>query len=242
MAAYHALPSLGFSRQEHWSGLPFPSPMHESEKWKWSHSAVSDSSPPHGPQPTRLLHPWDFPSKSTGVGCHCLLRFNLYFQANSWGSSNCHQKEELSSQNYGRTGKQERGKVARRSADPEGWGMGPLWPAQQSLGAWEKAQLSWGLEVLPPPPWQLATMGLLAKWVSLSSVRVCVTPWTVAHQAPLSMWFSRQEHWSGLPLPPPRYLPDPGIEPRSLALLVDSLPFESCDQQSTNPFRHFYPP
>ena len=36
-------PSLGFSRQEHWSGLPFPSPMHESEKWKWSHSVVSDS-------------------------------------------------------------------------------------------------------------------------------------------------------------------------------------------------------
>ena len=37
------LPSLGFSRQEHWSGLPFPSPMHESEKWKWSRSVVSDS-------------------------------------------------------------------------------------------------------------------------------------------------------------------------------------------------------
>ena len=36
MAAHQALPSLGFSRQEHWSGLPFPSPMHESEKWKWS--------------------------------------------------------------------------------------------------------------------------------------------------------------------------------------------------------------
>ena len=36
-------PSLGFSRQEHWSGLPFPSPMHESEKWKWSCSVVSDS-------------------------------------------------------------------------------------------------------------------------------------------------------------------------------------------------------
>ena len=36
-------PSLGFSRQEHWSGLPFPPPMHESEKWKWSHSVVSDS-------------------------------------------------------------------------------------------------------------------------------------------------------------------------------------------------------
>ena len=42
MAAHQASPSLGFSRQEHWSGLPFPSPMHESEKWKWSHSVVSD--------------------------------------------------------------------------------------------------------------------------------------------------------------------------------------------------------
>ena len=67
-------PSLGFSREEHWSGLPFPFPMHESEKWKWSRSAVSDSQRPHGLQPTRLLRPWDFPGKSTGVGCHYLLR------------------------------------------------------------------------------------------------------------------------------------------------------------------------
>ena len=43
MAALQAPPSLGFSRQEHWSGLPFPSPMHESEKWKWSRSVESDS-------------------------------------------------------------------------------------------------------------------------------------------------------------------------------------------------------
>ena len=55
MAAHQAPPSLGFSRQEHWSGLPFPSPVHESEKWKWSHSVVSDSSRPHWLQPTRLL-------------------------------------------------------------------------------------------------------------------------------------------------------------------------------------------
>ena len=47
--------------------------MHESEKWKWSHSVVSNSSRPHGLQPTRLLHPWDLPGKSTGVGCHCPL-------------------------------------------------------------------------------------------------------------------------------------------------------------------------
>ena len=73
MAAHQAPPSLGFSRQEHWSGLPFPSPMHETEKWKWSRSVISDSSRPHGLQPTRLLHPWDSPGKSTGVGCQCLL-------------------------------------------------------------------------------------------------------------------------------------------------------------------------
>ena len=45
-AAQQALLSLGFSRQEHWSGLPLPSPMHESEKWKWSRSVVSDSIDP----------------------------------------------------------------------------------------------------------------------------------------------------------------------------------------------------
>ena len=66
-AAHQAPPSLGFSRQEPWSGLPFPSPMHESETWKWSRSVVSDSSRPHGLQHTRLLRPWDSPGKSSGV-------------------------------------------------------------------------------------------------------------------------------------------------------------------------------
>ena len=120
---------MGFSKQDYWSGLPFPPPgdfltrdwtcvswisydaaakslqscptlyapldgsppgsaipgilqtrtlewaavIHESEKWKSSHSVMSDSSRPHGVQPTRLFCPWDFPGKSTGVGCHCLL-------------------------------------------------------------------------------------------------------------------------------------------------------------------------
>ena len=54
--------------------------MQESEKWKWSRSVVYDSSRPHGLQPTRLLHPWDFPGKSTGVGCHCLLPCFVYAQ------------------------------------------------------------------------------------------------------------------------------------------------------------------
>jgi len=77
MAAHQAPPSLGFSRQEHPNELSFPSPMHESEKWKWSCSVVYDSQWPHGLQPTWLLHPWDFPGKSTGVGCHCLLQYML---------------------------------------------------------------------------------------------------------------------------------------------------------------------
>ena len=51
--------------------------MHESEKWKWSHSVLSDSERPHRLQPTRLLRPWDFPGRSTGVGCHCLLHIAL---------------------------------------------------------------------------------------------------------------------------------------------------------------------
>ena len=56
---------------------------------------------------------------------------------------------------------------------------------------------------------------------------LCLTlgiPWSVACQAPLSMGFSRQEHWSGLPFPSPEDLPDPGIEPASPELQADSLP------------------
>ena len=77
-AAHQASPSLGFSRQEHWSGLPFPSPMHESEKLKQSRSVVSDSQQPHGLQPTRLLPPWDFPGKSTGVGVIAFSEIYIY--------------------------------------------------------------------------------------------------------------------------------------------------------------------
>jgi len=60
--------------------------------------------------------------------------------------------------------------------------------------------------------------------VLVSHVWLCVTPWTIHHQAPLSMEFSRQEYWSGLPFPSPRDLPNPGIEPGSPTLQVDSLP------------------
>ena len=62
---------------------------------------------------------------------------------------------------------------------------------------------------------------------SLSRVRLFVTPWTVTYQDPLSMGFSRQEHWSGLPFPSPGDPPNPVIEPGSPALQADTLPFEA---------------
>ena len=61
---------------------------------------------------------------------------------------------------------------------------------------------------------------------SLSRVRLFVTPWTVAYQAPPSVGFSCQEYWSGLPFPSPGDLPNPGIEPRSPALEADALTSE----------------
>ena len=71
-AAHQVPQSLGFYRQEHeWVAISF------SNAWKWSRSVVSNSSRPHGLQPTRLLHPWDFPGNSIGVGRHGLLQINI---------------------------------------------------------------------------------------------------------------------------------------------------------------------
>ena len=61
---------------------------------------------------------------------------------------------------------------------------------------------------------------------SLSPVQLFETLWSVAHQAPLSMGFSRQEYWSGLPFPSPGYLPNSGIEPVSSTFQADTLTSE----------------
>ena len=66
IAANQAPPSMGFSRQEYWSGVPLPSPV--------ICLVMSNSVWPHRWQPTRLPHPWDSPGKNTGVGCHFLLQ------------------------------------------------------------------------------------------------------------------------------------------------------------------------
>ena len=71
---------------------------------------------------------------------------------------------------------------------------------------------------------------------SRSVVSDSAIPWTVIHQVPVSMEFSRQEHWSGLPFPSPGYLPNPGIEPRSPALQVYHLRHHGSPRLSmTNP-------
>ena len=67
---------------------------------------------------------------------------------------------------------------------------------------------------------------------SLSRVRLFVTPWTGAYQAPPCMGFSRQEYWSGLSFPSPGDLPDPGIEPGSPAFQVDTLTSEPLGKPS----------
>ena len=63
-------------------------------------------------------------------------------------------------------------------------------------------------------------------WTVWCDSNISAAPWTVARQAPLSMGFSRQEHWSGLPCPPPGDLSNPGIRPRSSHIAADSLPSE----------------
>ena len=82
------------------------------------------------------------------------------------------------------------------------------------------------------PFYQLSYEGSPKEMEAINSVCVCVshsvvsdavTPQTAAHQAPLSMEFSRQEYWSGLPFPSPGDIPDPGIKPGSSGLQADSL-------------------
>ena len=65
-----AVPGILQARTLEWAAISFSSAW--KSKWKWSRSVLSDSLRPHGLQPTKLLCPWDFPGKSTGVGCHCL--------------------------------------------------------------------------------------------------------------------------------------------------------------------------
>ena len=168
--AYQAPPSMGFSRQEYWSGLPFPSP---------------------GDLPDPGIEPG---SPELRIAGRC---FNLWAtrEANINPISNC---------------------------------KSHAFPSQFSIivictDAHESCNQTTCINTLATcNPWRSLcdSVFLVAKVKAklLSRVRLFVTPWTVAYQAPLSMGFSRQEYWGGLLFPSPEDLPNPGIEPRSPAL------------------------
>ena len=91
------------------------------------------------------------------------------------------------------------------------------------LTSWTSSQLPWWLKNLPAvQETRVQSPGrkdpLEEGLATHSSILAWRTPWTVAHQAPLSMGFSRQAYWHGLPAPPPGDLPDPGVEPLFHAL------------------------
>ena len=97
------------------------------------------------------------------------------------------------------------------------WGSG-------KYGVWlnghvPKKERRWDLESDP-------LLGGISEVKSLSHVQLFATLWTVVHQAPSTMGFSRQEYWSGLPFPMSGDLPNPGIEPRSPTLQADTLTSE----------------
>ena len=198
MAAHQAPPSLGSSRQELCSGLPFPSPVHESEKWKWRRSVVSDSSRPHGLQPTRLLHPWDFPGKSTGVGCHCLLQLVAIV------TTICY--TPINSLFYN-------------------WKFVPFGPFKSF---YTTSSLIFNCIMFFNPDHTYEFKYTSAEWFadhfmvsecmlshfSHEMTELFATLWTIAHQASLSK-FSKQEYCTGLPCPPAGNHPNPVIKTMS---------------------------
>ena len=103
-------------------------------------------------------------------------------------------------------------------------------------GTWLSESAQWGFldpfavttqhQVYISAVWFCPLYGAGSVCVSHSAVCGSATPWTVTQQASLSMGFSRQECWSGLPCPSPGNLPEPGVEPGSHALQADSLPSE----------------
>ena len=81
------VPGILQARTLEWVAISFSNAR--KWNWDWSHSVMSDSEQQHGLQPTRLLHPWDFPGKGTGVGCHCLLQWVALGESKSLGGIKC---------------------------------------------------------------------------------------------------------------------------------------------------------
>ena len=135
---------------------------------------MSDSVQPHRQQPTRLLRPWDSPGKNTGVGCHFLLQ-GMKVKCES-----------------------EVAQLCLTLRDP----MECSPPGSSVHGICQARVPEWGAIAFSRCyPYKRILLPLMLS--SFSHVQLCATPWTAAYQAPPSMRFSRQEYWSGLPLPSP---------------------------------------
>ena len=169
-AAHQAPLPTGFSRQEYWSGLPFPSPMHAFILNLFRHVRLCATLWTAAHQAPLSIR---FSSKSTGVDCHCHNALIVIYFCLMWNIGTLHFQFPIS------------------------------------------------LTFMP------STSYVLYPYVPAKLFQSCLilwTTWTVACQAPLSMGFSKQEYWSGLPCPPLGDLSDQGTEPLFLYWQADSLP------------------
>ena len=137
---------------------------------------MSDSVRPQRRQPTRLPRPWDSPGKNTGVGCHFLLQC-MQVKSESEVAQSC-----------------------LTLSDP----MDCSLPGSSVHGSFQARVLEWGAIAFSECLCMCVCVCVCVRERErelLSNVWLFVTPWTVAHQAPFSEGFSRQEYWSGLPFP-----------------------------------------
>ena len=219
-AARQAPPPIGFSRQEHWSGVPFPSPGDLPDLGIEPRSpALQAYSLPTELQgkPQRRSETQSHSNK-LGLGWKCDGKSFKSFKLGKLGltclkgHSDCCLKSELGGKGDG-----------ERSSRVLQWyydNVGKRWLQHESR--WER----WGWKEVFRFMLEVYLLKRNEKWQSLSRVWLFATPWTVASQALLSMEFSKQEYWSELTFPSPGDLPDPGIESRSSVLQADSLPSE----------------
>ena len=161
------------------------------DMWKWKVKVAQLR--PHG-----LCSSWNSPDQNTGVGSLSLLQGIFPTQGSNPGLPHCRQiLYQLSPQGNPRILEWVTYPFSRGSCQPRNWTGSP---ALQARSLPTEVSEKWSEVKL------------------LSRVRLLATPWTIAYQAPLSMGFSKQDYWSGLPFPSPGDLPYPGIEPRSPAL------------------------
>ena len=166
----------------------------------------------HRRQPTRLPRPWDSPGKNSGVGCHFLFQCTKG-KSESEIAQSCPTLSDP--MDCSLSGSSIHGIFQARVLE---------WSAilQFQISDLNFLRPSFKVKVGPYPASLRADMRIYRPSMPVcvlsrfSRVQLLATPWTVVHQAHLSVGFPRQEYWSGLPFPPLEDLPDLGIKPASL--------------------------